>query len=200
MRGRGEPYAVGLPAGAQKLLPDWMGMMDRLEDVPPNAVVLLDESYLQYHSRASAAAGGREIGRLINLSRQKEQTLIFIVQEARQLDVNIVSQIDVLAVKELSDLSRGYERPQLRALTDKARTAFRTLEGDRRKWTWVHSEATDHEGLVQNELPSYWKLLLSRAFAQAPPAKPANPRRGRRPSPEQQRGGGPADARGRAIV
>ena len=43
-------------------------------------------------------------------------TLVFIVQEARRLDVDILSQIDVLAAKELSDVSRGFERPQLRGL------------------------------------------------------------------------------------
>ena len=161
--------------------------MDRLEDVPPKAVVLIDESYLTYHSRTSAASSGRDIGPLINLSRQKEQTLIFIVQEARQLDVNIVSQIDILAVKELSDLSEGFERPQLRRLTDKARAAFRTLHGDRRKWTWVSSDAAEHDGLVQNELPSFWTPRLSRAFADGLSAPRAGQRRGSRPSREKQR-------------
>ena len=97
MRNHGEPYVVGLPAKAHKLLPDWVGTMDRLDDVPPKAVVLIDESYIRYHSRATMASEGRDIGSLINLSRQKEQTLLFIVQEARQLDINIVSQMDVLS-------------------------------------------------------------------------------------------------------
>ena len=124
LRGHGEPYVVGLPAAAEQLLPDWVGIMDSLEEVPQKAIVLLDESYLHYHSRASMASESRSIGSLINLSRQRQQTLIFVIQEARQLDVNIVSQIDVLAVKELSDLSQGFERPQLRRLTDKARASF----------------------------------------------------------------------------
>jgi len=155
--------------------------MERLEDVPPKAIVLVDESYIHYHSRASLASDGRDIGRLINLSRQKDQTLIFIIQEARQLDVNIVSQIDVLAVKELSEFSRGFERPQLRKLTDKASIAFQTLQGDRRQWSWVHSEPTDYEGLVRNELPSFWSPRLSRAFAQSS-AERATSRRGKLPN------------------
>ena len=180
MRGHGEPYVVGLPAEAHKLLPDWAGTMDRLEDVPTKAVVLIDESYLQYHSRTGMASEGRDIGGLINLSRQKQQTLIFIVQEARQLDVNIVSQIDVLAVKEMSDLSKGFERPQLRAMMDKARAAFVAVEKDSRQWTWVHSERSDHEGLVRSELASFWVPRLSRAFAQ-PSEETATLRRGKLP-------------------
>ena len=100
----------------------------------------------------SAADFGRREDGLINLSRQKEQTLLFIVQEARQLDVNIVSQIDVLVIKELSDLSRGFERPQLRAVADKARAAFAAVEKKHQEWAWVYSERANHEGLVRNEL------------------------------------------------
>lgn len=184
MRYHGEPFVVGLPAEAQKHLPEWVGCMDRLEDVPSKAVVLVDESYIQYHSRASMASGGRDIGSLINLSRQKEQTLLFIVQEARQLDVNIVSQADVLAVKELSDLSRGFERPQLRKLTDKARAAFETVQGDRRRWSWVYSEPAGYEGLTPNELASFWTSRLSRAFV-SPSGGAAPARRGKRPSHEE---------------
>ena len=91
LRGHGDPYIVGLPTRAHKYLPDWLGTQDRLEDVPRGAVVLLDESYLQLHSRASMNQAGRSIGNLINLSRQNRQTLLFDVPDARQLDVNVVS-------------------------------------------------------------------------------------------------------------
>lgn len=130
------------------------------------------------------ASEGRDIGGLINLSRQKQQTLLFIVQEARQLDVNIVSQTDVLAVKELSDLSSGFERPPLRALTDKSRLAFAVVEKDPRQWTWVYSERADHEGLVRNELASFWTLRLSRAFAN-PSGEGKRLRRGKLPPREE---------------
>ena len=42
--------------------------MDNLEEVPQKAVVLLDESHLQYHSRASMASESRSVGSLINLT------------------------------------------------------------------------------------------------------------------------------------
>ena len=72
-------------------------------------------------------------------------------------------------MKELSDLSKGFERPQLRSLTDKARAAFGTVYGDRRRWSWVYSEFASYEGLVSNELASFWRPALSRAFADAGP-------------------------------
>jgi len=159
------PYVVGLPTNARKFLPEWAGVADRLEDVPPQAVVLLDEAYIQLHARTSMSEAGRAIGPAVNLSRQRGQTLIFIVQEARQLDVNVISQADVIAVKELSELSKEFERRELRKLTDKARAEFNTIQGDRRKWTWVYSEKADFSGLVENQLASFWRPSLSQAFA-----------------------------------
>ena len=171
---------VGIPQAARKLLPDWVGCVDRLEDVPPNTVVLLDESYIQYHARDSMSAEGRTIGQMVNLSRQKGWTLIFIVQEGRQLDVNAISQADVIAIKELSEISREFERPQLRRFTSKAMTAFVGVKGNRQRWTWVHSEAAGEVGLVENELATFWKPALSRAFAQGIPDPASQPAEGRR--------------------
>lgn len=185
-RDRATPYVVGLPATARRYLPDWVGLAERLEDVPPGSIVLVDESYLAFHARSSMSEAGRAIGGLVNLSRQRRHTLIFIVQEVRELDVNIVSQADVLAIKELSELSRDFERPGLRRFTDRARAALATVEGDRRRWTWVHSEPAGWEGLVEKRLPSFWREGLSHAFAGAVQGlPPAGPRKGKRTPKEE---------------
>ena len=63
------------------------------------------------------------MGSLLNLT-PRQYTLVFVIQEARQLDVNIVSQIYLLGVKELSELSRDCGWPQLWPLTVKGRTSF----------------------------------------------------------------------------
>jgi hypothetical protein len=181
LRNQAAPYVVGLPAAGKKLLPEWVGWADRLEDVPPKAVVLLDEAYIDYHARDSMSAKGRGIGELVNLSRQKEQTLIFIVQEARQLDVNVISQADVIAIKELSELSKEFERRELRRFTDKARLAFALTSGNKQSLTWVYSESVGEVGLVKNQLASFWKPGLSRAFvgdSSDHPVKPLLPRKG----------------------
>ena len=157
-----------------------------MEDVPHGAVVLIDESYLLYHARGSMSDAGRSIGSLINLSRQKRWALLFVVQESAQLDRNIVSQIDALLIKELSDLSAGYERPQLRRITDKARAAFQTVKGDKRKWTYVYSEASGEVGLVENLLLTFWKPALSHAFANSGTGQPPGaPRKGTKTSREE---------------
>ncbi len=156
--------------------------------IPPPGLlgVVIDESYLHFSSRDSMSAGNRSIAAIINLSRQKRLTLIFVVQDARQLDIDIVSQCDVLVVKELSDLSRGFERTQLRAYTDRARKEFEATEGDRRPLAWAYSDPTGLEGMVRNELPSFWSDHLSRIFAGGPHTQGSAPARGgRRPSPNE---------------
>lgn len=119
---------------------------------------------------------GRELAAVINLSRQRGWSMIFVAQEARQLDVNLISQIDWLAVKQLSDFAAGFERKELRRFTDKARLEFQSVRGDERLWAWLHSEPAGFEGLVRNQLPSFWKASLSTTFADSasdvPPASP----------------------------
>ncbi len=70
-------YVVALPRKARRLLPEWIGSVPRIEDVPPNSVVLIDESYTQFHSRTSSSHRARSLSNLINLSSQRGQTLIF---------------------------------------------------------------------------------------------------------------------------
>ena len=186
-RDQAAPYVVGLPSSARKLLPGWVGCADGLEGVPPGAVVLLDEAFIQLHARDSMSKEGRDIGTIVNLSRQRRQTLIFIVQEARQLDVNAISQADVIAVKELSEISKEFERRELRRFTDKAGAAFATLHGDKRRWTWIYSEAAGEVGLIENNLASFWRPALSHAFAGAHegPQTMAQQRKGERTPREE---------------
>jgi hypothetical protein len=71
-------YVVGLPRKARKLLPEWIGNVMNLEGLPSNAIGLIDESYTLFHSRSSGSSRAKALSNLINLPRQREQTLIFV--------------------------------------------------------------------------------------------------------------------------
>lgn len=102
---------------------------------------------------------------MVNLSRQKSQSLIFITQESRQLDINVISQADCVVIKELTELSKEFERKELRRLTDKARDEFSIAPGNKQRLSWVYSEAAGGEvGLVENELPSFWRPAFCKSF------------------------------------
>ena len=158
-------YVIGLPKDARKYLPDWIGMATSLEDVPPKSVVLVDEAYMPYHARSSMAAEAKAMSQLVNLSRQREQTLIFVSQEARQLDKNIASSANVVIFKDLSILQLEFDRRELNKIAANAQQAFATLSGDRRRQAYVYSPDSDFMGLVENSLPTFWKERLSHVFA-----------------------------------
>ena len=54
-----------------------------------------------YHSRRSMTQANKAMSQSLNLSRQRNQTVIIVSQEARQVDKNIASSASVVVFKEL---------------------------------------------------------------------------------------------------
>ncbi len=198
------PYAVGLPRKAGGLLPDWYGLADDFGAIPNNAVIYVPESYRFFHARATQSAQGRSVADLVNLSRHRKHTLIFDVQNAAQLDRNIVSEVDLALVKEPGPFQQGFERSQLRGVMDSARAAFAGVgPGRKKRAVWVVAPRDGIQGqLMENLLPTFWSDGLSRVFGdaavklgsgQSPAANNgrgsgvAKPRRGERTSTEVKR-------------
>ena len=166
-------FAVGLPSKANRLLPEWYGLAEDPMEIPQDAIIYIPESYRLFHARSSQTSQGRAIGELVNLSRHRRHTLIFDVQNPAHLDRNIISEADVVLVKEPGPLSRGFERPQLRPVLDAARVAFAGVGPHRRKRAiWVHAPLEGVEGqFLENRLPSFWTSALSRVFGDVPPVR-----------------------------
>ena len=164
-RYHGLPYVVSVPSQARRLLPDWIGIAASLEDVPHRSIAVIDEAYLHYHSRRSMAEESKAMSQLLNLSRQRDQTLIFVSQEARQLDRNIASSANVVVVKDLGIMQVDFDRPELRRLVSQARDALASQPGVKQRWSYVYSPDVDFQGLLESQLPSFWKPNLSRLFA-----------------------------------
>ena len=169
MRDVAPPYAIGLPEKASRLLPEWYGLADDLEDIPENATVYFPESYRTYHARSTQSQQGRSLSDLVNLSRHRRHTLFFDVQNTAQLDRNILSEVDLILVKEPGLFHLGFERSQLRPIVAAARVAFAGVGRHRKKkvvWVWGDSAGQ----LMENALPSFWSDKLSRIFGDAGPA------------------------------
>ena len=159
------PYVIGVPKCMVKLLPDWIGVEEDIENIPSGSIVLVDESHLLFNARDSQSAHNREISRIVNLARHKGLNLIFVTQEARHIEKNIVSSANVIVFKDLGVMQVGFDRPQLRTLTAKAKEAFITVQGNPRKWSYVYSPDADFEGFLENGPPTFWSNKLSRAYA-----------------------------------
>ncbi|MFX0204135.1 MAG: hypothetical protein ACFFCW_49185 [Candidatus Hodarchaeota archaeon] len=159
------PYVVGFPEKSKGILPEWIGIARRLEDVPPGSIVIVDEAYLTHHAREWQKSGNRDICRLLNLSRQQDKTIVFIAQLGRQLDIDIVSSTDVLVLKNPGMLQPKFDRLEFRDLLLEARQAFQSVKGDIRRWSYVFSQNADFAGLIENDLPTFWNSRLSKAYA-----------------------------------
>jgi hypothetical protein len=160
-----KPYVVGIPQSKQHLLPEWVGVASSLEEVPFGAIVIVDEAYLLYHARGSTTQESKEMAKIINLSRQKGQTIIFVTQESRSIDKNIASSANVIIFKEPGILQSEFERPELNHLAKKAVEAFAPINGNKQQWSYLYAPDTNFSGLIKNELPSFWKPELGRMFA-----------------------------------
>lgn len=158
-------FVVGLPADVHKYLPDSIEVQPSLDDIPPNSIVMVDESSLQYNSRSSMTAQAKELSQILNLSRQRGQTLIFVSQESRHIDRNILSAADVLIFKEPGLFQSRFDRPELREIATQASQAFQAIIGTRKEWSFVFTQNKGCVGLIKNSRPSFWNDKLSRAFA-----------------------------------
>lgn len=163
-------YVVGVPEEARKLLPKWIGIVPSLGDLPVKCIALVDEAYLSYHARGSMTAKNKAMSQALNLSRQKDQTIIFISQDAGQIDKNILSAANILIFKELGMLQLEFDRPQLTKMATQAKQAMDSVRGNRKQWCFVYAPDADFLGLMENGLPSFWKPSLSRLFAHGPAA------------------------------
>jgi len=165
LRYTASPYVIGLPKEARQLLPDWVGMAASLKNVPGKSIVLVDEAYMPFHARAGTTVAARAMSQAVNLSRQREQTIIFVTQEARQIDKNIASSANVMIFKDLGILQLKFDRRELNDLAIQAREAFSSAKGDKRQWSFVYAPDANFAGLVHNTLPTFWHEKLSHVFA-----------------------------------
>ena len=104
------------------------------------------------------------MSQLLNLSRQREQTLIFVTQEARQIDRNIASSASVIIFKEPGALQPEFERPELRRIARQAISGFESVKQGRAGWSYVHSPDAGFTGMMENDLPTFWSTRLSHVF------------------------------------
>jgi len=203
-------YAIGMPPKASRLLPSWYGLADDASTIPQNAVIYVPESYRLFHARSTQSAQGRAISDLVNLSRHRRHSLIFDVQNPAHLDRNIISEVDLVLIKEPGPFQMGFERAQFRGIMDTARATFAAVGTARKKrCVWVVAPTAGiHGQLMENLLPTFWSDSLSRLFGETAPGiggsvknkedsptdqrrtaavKTATPRRGRKASADDKR-------------
>lgn len=165
------------PSSHRGLVPEYVQHIQALAHAPRDSVLLVDEGSLQFHARRSMTTENLAIGNLVDLSRQRNQVILFIVHHSRKLDVNLVAEADLLMFKRLSKLHVAFERREIQRIAETAMSRLAAQKGDERQWTYVMDAHRGRAAVLKNNLPSFWSQELSIAYALAANETVKAPRR-----------------------
>jgi archaellum component FlaC len=156
-------------------VPPWITVVDSVNEIMniTDSVILFDEAHLAFHSRRGMKSDIVQLDRMIELSRQKDQTHIFVTQRSAKIDKNIIMSDATLLIKKPSRIQLAYERKELRELLILAYEHFENLETTlenpeetRKSFVFVISEIfkDDVGKMKQHGMASYWSEDLSKLF------------------------------------
>lgn len=147
----------------QELVPKWITSINEIEEAANGGVLLVDEGAISFGARESMKAKNRELAKLMAVSRHKNLSLIFIVQNTSMLDKNVLKLADSLFVKEGSLLQLEMERAEIKKFYEKAMKFLNKVKGNKKEYVFVVD--ADFEGSVKYKLPSFWSEGLSKNMA-----------------------------------
>ncbi len=151
-------YAIGFNSNE---LPEWIRVIENIDDLGNNALVLIDEGGVLFNSRDSMSNANKLLSDLILIARHKNLSILFISQNSSNLDINILRQADFLVLKPSSLLQRNFERKIIQKIYENAEEDFKKF---RDKQGITHIYAEEFNGFVSNPLPSFWRTEISKSF------------------------------------
>jgi len=155
-------YGIGYDAAK---LPRWIHKTGRVENVPNDSVVLIDEAAILYFSREAMTSTNRMLTKLMTIARHKNLSMILITQSSALVEINVLRLADVLLIKEPSLLQARFERKALQDIFETVDKTFKKLGDDRISHFYVYCD--EFEGLARSSLPHFWNDSISRAFRSA---------------------------------
>jgi len=157
------PYLLGFPEEKSMSIPSYITLTNSLDEIPDNAAVFLDESYMYLFSRESFSNFNKAMAKFIGVSRQKNILLVFATHLTRKLDVSCIYDADNLIFRQPSYLHLKFEREEIKSYIHDAADFFSSLDADPRRYAYIVTE----KGVVkiEVELPSYWSEDISKSFS-----------------------------------
>lgn len=151
-------YGIGYDAAK---LPRWVHKAKRIEDIPNDSIVLVDEAAILFFSREAMTSMNKMLSKLMAIARHKNLSMILITQSSALIEINVLRLADVLLLKQPSVLQARFERKALQDIFIDVKKTFRKLD-NRASHFYVYSD--EFEGLVRYKLPYFWNDSISRAF------------------------------------
>lgn len=150
---------VGIVAPKQtcKMYPKWVKCVNPEKlDVPNNYVVGVDDAHLYFYAREWRSDIHKAFDFLARESRHKDVSIIYTTQQARVLDISLVSMCDVIIIKQPSLLQQLFTRKEIKKLFDGVRVQSK-------KHAYVIS--SDFKGEVgPYDFPSWWTPEISKSY------------------------------------
>jgi len=157
-------WLVGIPEEIAIYLPKWMSIAQDIDQVDLGAFIIVDESGLQYMAMKFQSDSNTIMRKLLMVARHRKQSLVFICQVASDVDKAVVRQADCIVFKQPTLMQPQNDRPEVRDTAGRALKVFDALPKDERLRTaYIHDG--DFNGVLQYDLPDYWREELSFAFA-----------------------------------
>ena len=135
-------YAVGYESAK---LPWWIKKADTIENIPNNAVALIDEGGVLFSSREAMKSPNKALSRIMAIARHKNLNLILITQSSAMIDLNVLRLADTLLLKEPSLLQSKFERKAIKEMYEKVYPLFKDRK-DKNQYTYIWDD--EFEGLV----------------------------------------------------
>jgi len=152
--------------------PDWIRRINP-EDIhiPNDAILMIDDAHLYYHSRDWAGGKGRLLDLLSRARRQVNSGVILTSQEARVVDINLLSMLSALIIKRPTQLMRKFERSEIQPLLNKAYREIGELDRAEKDadpprfppHAFVVSNYLDEEQVIEVDLPGWYTPDVSMA-------------------------------------
>lgn len=152
-------YAMGFNAAD---LPDWINVVNSVDELENGSVLLADESGIEFSSRESMSDINKLLSKIILVARHKDLSIMFITQNSANIDINIIRQSDYLILKQSSLLQKDFERKKIKDIYQEVDKEFEELKSDR-GLTYIYSN--DYRGFISSPLPSFWSDKVSKAYS-----------------------------------
>ena len=176
------PFGKDVVYKKVKNLPSWIKVIDKFGEIGTDCVVLFDEFHNVAHARRGMSSETLAIDKLVELSRQNDQTHIFVTQRSSKLDRNLIMSDAVLMVKKPSIMQVNLERQEIKEFILEASDEFDKLrkdlvrdlgdekQADERLKSYVYIICEEFASrkkfgkMKQHGMASYWSEALSKVF------------------------------------
>jgi hypothetical protein len=151
-------FAMGFPS---KELPNWIVVVDNVEEIENDSFVVIDEGGILFSSRNTMSASNKTLSEILFVARHKNLTILFISQNSSNLEINTLRQADFILLKKSSLLQKNFERKIVSDIYDEYTEKF-NVYGNIKGISLIYSAS--FVGFIDNDLPSFWSTKVSKGF------------------------------------